>query len=117
MCAAALVLSVMLLGPGGFASASDEEEAPIEGEEDIPMHEFRATIVTIGKASGKEKKKEVDAFVLKTDDAAAAAFRFCVLNDLPESHVNHFVGVFKKEIDGRAPPAQHRLLRLAPTYN
>ena len=39
--------------------------------EDVPVHAFETTVVTVGKASGKEKRQEKPAFFLRGDDPAA----------------------------------------------
>ena len=65
--------------------AVDDDDASDElpTSEDAPVHMFETTVVTVGKASGKEKRKDVSAFFLRGDDAAAAATRFVYVNACP----------------------------------
>ena len=79
--------------------ASDE----LPTSEDVPVHKFETTVVTVGKASGKEKRKEVGAFFLRGDDAAAAATRFVYVNALPLSQIAHFTETFAREWDANVP--------------
>ena len=71
--------------------------------EDVPVHAFETTVVTVGKASGKEKRQEKPAFFLRGDDPAAAATRFVYLHALPLEHVPHFAGVFAAEYASNVP--------------
>ena len=76
--------------------AVDDDDASDElpTSEDAPVHKFETTVVTVGKASGKEKRKDVSAFFLRGDDAAAAATRFVYVNALPLSQIAHFTETF-----------------------
>lgn len=99
-------------GPGGAFGADadpiavDEDDAAddaLPASEDVPVHKFETTVVTVGKASGKEKRKEMGAFFLRGDDAAAAATRFVYLNALPLSQIAHFTETFAREWELNVP--------------
>ena len=99
-------------GPGGAFGADadpiavDEDDASddaLPASEDVPVHKFETTVVTVGKASGKEKRKEMGAFFLRGDDAAAAATRFVYLNALPLSQIAHFTETFAREWELNVP--------------
>ena len=85
--------------------AVDDDDASDElpTSEDAPVHKFETTVVTVGKASGKEKRKDVSAFFLRGDDAAAAATRFVYVNALPLSQIAHFTETFAREWDENVP--------------
>ena len=83
--------------------ANDEDDAELPPSEDVPLHTFEVTVVTVGKASGKEKKVEKPAFFLRGDDASAAAARFIYLHSLPLDHLAHFKQVFQNEWEGVVP--------------
>ena len=61
----------------------DEDEDDLPPSEDVPLWSFETTVVTVGKASGKEKHVEKPAFFLRGDDPCAAATRFVYLHSLP----------------------------------
>lgn len=75
----------------------DPDDDSFPTSEDVPLWQFETEVVTIGKASGKEKRKDVPAFFLRGDDPAQAATRFVYLNALPMNHLPHFVSVFAHE--------------------
>ena len=88
-------------GPGGAFGADadpiavDEDDASddaLPASEDVPVHKFETTVVTVGKASGKEKRKEMGAFFLRGDDAVGYQCRDLV-GAIPEL-VQDFVRVF-----------------------
>ena len=85
--------------------AVDDDDASDElpTSEDAPVHKFETTVVTVGKASGKEKRKDVSAFFLRGDDAAAAATRFVYVNALPLSQIAHFTETFAREWEENVP--------------
>ena len=85
--------------------AVDDDDASDElpTSEDAPVHKFETTVVTVGKASGKEKRKDVSAFFLRGDDAAAAATRFVYVNALPLSQIASFTETFAREWDENVP--------------
>ena len=85
--------------------AVDDDDASDElpTSEDAPVHKFETTVVTVGKASGKEKRKDVSAFFLRGDDAAAAATRFVYVNALPLSQIAHFTQTFAREWELNVP--------------
>ena len=102
---------MLLCGAIGQVAGDDEAVDSIDPDsddsfptsEDVPLWQFEATVVTIGKASGKEKKKEVPAFFLRGDDAPQAATRFVYLNSLPMNHLPHFTSVFSHEWTHNVP--------------
>ena len=75
----------------------DPDDDSFPTSEDVPLWQFETEVVTIGKASGKEKRKDVPAFFLRGDDPAQAATRFVYLNALPLNHLPHFATVFAHE--------------------
>ena len=80
-----------------------DDDAELEPSEDVPLHSFETTVVTVGKASGKEKRVQKPGFFLRGDDAAAAATRFVYLQSLSLDHVAHFHQVFQHEWDDNVP--------------
>ena len=86
-----------------IAVNDDDTSDELPTSEDVPVHKFETTVVTVGKASGKEKRKELPAFFLRGDDAAAAATRFVYVNALPLSQIAHFVETFAREWDENVP--------------
>ena len=100
---AALALAFCAIG-GALADGEDDAIDSVDPDddsfptsEDVPLWQFETEVVTIGKASGKEKRKDVPAFFLRGDDPAQAATRFVYLNALPMNHLPHFVSVFAHE--------------------
>ena len=75
----------------------DPDDDSFPTSEDVPLWQFETEVVTIGKASGKEKRKDVPAFFLRGDDPAQAATRFVYLNALPLNHLPNFATVFANE--------------------
>lgn len=82
---------------------ADDTDAELPPSEDVPLHTFEVTVVTVGKASGKEKRVQKPAFFLRGDDAAAAATRFIYLHTLPLDHAAHFKQVFQMEWEEKVP--------------
>ena len=120
-----LLLVLLLMAsraiPGAAWEAGEGEGAggeAIEPSEDVPVHTFELTVVTVGKASGREKRVQKPGFFLRGDDAAAAATRFVYLHALPLEHVPHFKMQFQEEWDERVPvdvkPRQKRAGRSKP---
>ena len=100
---AALALAFCAIG-GALADGEDDAIDSVDPDddsfptsEDVPLWQFETEVVTIGKASGKEKRKDVPAFFLRGDDPAQAATRFVYLNTLPMNHLPHFASVFAHE--------------------
>jgi hypothetical protein len=106
LAAVALLVALTLGGVDADADAGAtdaEEDESLAPSEDVPLHAFEVTVVTVGKASGKEKRVEKPAFFLRGDDAAAAALRFIYLHTLPLDHIGkgwhfsfiHFIHAIK----------------------
>uniref|UniRef100_A0A7S0KBY9 J domain-containing protein n=1 Tax=Micromonas pusilla TaxID=38833 RepID=A0A7S0KBY9_MICPS len=106
---AALALAFCAIG-GALADGEDDaidsvdpDDESFPTSEDVPLWQFETEVVTIGKASGKEKRKDVPAFFLRGDDPAQAATRFVYLNTLPMNHLPHFASVFAHEWRHKVP--------------
>ena len=80
----------------------DDDDLPPTSE-DVPVWNFEQVVVTIGKASGKERRVETPAFFLRGDDPAAAATRFVYVNSLPISQVSQYAATFSHEWQTNVP--------------
>lgn len=80
----------------------DDDDLPPTSE-DVPVWNFEQVVVTIGKASGKERRVETPAFFLRGDDPAAAATRFVYVNSLPISQVSQYTATFSHEWQTNVP--------------
>ena len=86
-------------------TTEDDADADLPTSEDVPVHRFETAVVTIGKASGKERRTETGAFFLRGDDPAAAATRFVYLHSVPLHQIIQYVNAFTNEWNVNVPEA------------